>query len=282
MYWILQIKFYFASLLMMIAFVNANPLFSLEYGIFANHQCLKPITKVFVIGERCSGTNFLTSLICENSTLRNTPIGGKHFPPWYQLGPEYYSGNPQYYTFNDTDDYLFLVIFRNPYDWVRSFRAQPHHCHGSLKNLPLSQFIRREWNLNLGDKNVIGERSKNPLMDVNPENRLSFANVLALRTAKIRNMLEIKNLAPNVYYINYETARDHPQEVLAEITDLYYLDLKPIFKPIMNYRGSNKPYTERIYDPIEQNDLDYINSQLDKELEKQIGYELTESSLQTH
>ena len=40
-----------------------NPIFSLEYGLFAKKDSSVPITKYFLINERCSGSNYLRALI---------------------------------------------------------------------------------------------------------------------------------------------------------------------------------------------------------------------------
>ena len=116
-----------------------------EYGIFHTSENSKPITKLFVIGERCSGTNYMNSLIMKNFEISAFSLGHKHFPPWYELSQEYYQGNPQYYTFENTEDFLFVVIFRNAYDWVRSFNRTPWHAHTSFNHIPLSEFIRKPW-----------------------------------------------------------------------------------------------------------------------------------------
>lgn len=252
----------------------SSQLFSLEYGLFANNKKTANITKYFVIGERCSGTNYLNYLIDANTYLRQHRIGHKHFPPWYELGPEGYSGNSQYFYFNNCESTLFVIIFRNPYDWLRSFHRTPWHADPSFKKIPFSEFIRKEWIPSDTDSNVTGEFVKNPLCDLDPKTGLYFKNVIALRSAKIRAMLEIKNRAPNVYYVNYEKVRDYPEEVLNEIAELCNIALKKPFTPVLSYKGvKGTTYKPKAYAPISSDDLYYINSQLNKSLEKKIGYE---------
>ncbi len=257
---------------LLISLSYSSSLFSLEYGIIAKNKHVEKIINFFVIGERCSGTNFLTSLISENTQLIKCRIGQKHFPPWYELGPEYYHGDARYYHFNNTEDFLFLVIFRDPYDWVRSFHIQPHHAHKSLLNLSFSSFIREPW---LIDPSVTAVENY-PLLDLNPKDGLPFKNIFALRSRKIEDMLEIQNRAPNVYYINYEIVRDYPEQVLKEIAHLYNLQLKSSYTAIDSYKGAGKTNFKPIaYKPISDLDLEYINSQLDKKLEERIGYKIS-------
>lgn len=248
---------------------------ALQYGILAKNENRKEIDRFFVIGERCTGTNYLYSLIINNTELIEKPLGHKHFPPWYELEQSYYRGHPSYYTFENTENYLFLIIFRNPYDWARSFHLQPHHSDSPLANIPFSQFIRMEWIMNL-DNSIYIEYFKNPFLDADPETGLLFHNIFALRSAKIKNMLEIYHRAPNVYYINYETLRDFPEQVINEIAELYHLQLKVPFSPVTTYKGmkQQKEYKPKEYIPISEEDLEYINSELDEGLENQIGYQL--------
>ncbi len=252
---------------------NSSALFSLNYGIADTHKSIEKISNFFVIGERCSGTNYLTSLIKKNTQLVERAIGHKHFPPWYELGPEHFHGDPRYYNFTDTQNFLFLVIFRDPYDWARSIHRLPHHAQASLWHIPFSSFIRSKWLLDRSDSVITSQ--KNPLVDLNPKDGLPFKNVFALRSAKIETMLEIYNRAPNVYIINYETVRDYPEEVLKEIAYLYHLELKTPFTSIDTYKGENeKTYEPQAYKAISDIDLEYINSQLDQKLEDLIGYKI--------
>lgn len=271
-----RIKLFLISLNVSMILFLSGQVFALEYGIFANAENSAPIDKFFVIGERCSGTNFIHSLILQNFEIRHASIGQKHFPPWYELPQEYYTGNSKYYDFANTEDYLFVVIFRNAYDWVRSFHREPWEADKSLRHIPFSKFIRTPWEYSMN--NVMKAQYRfNPFVDHNPIDGSLFENVFALRNAKIRTMLQIRDRAPNVYYINYEIARDHPQKVLREIEHLYNVVRKPEYEPVTTYKGKidkNKTFAPKKYHAISQDDLSYINSQLDEELENLIGYKL--------
>ena len=210
--------------------INCYPIF---YGLDAKAQKNCKITKFQFFSERCSGSNFIKNLLCSNfiveKKVRN--YGHKHFPPWFSLPMEFYPGPEHFYTFKDSENVLFIVIFRNPYDWLSSFNLKPWNGSKKLKNLDLSSFIRKKWSLNPNHPRFLA--TPNPLEDRNPVDGSLFSNVMKLRTAKIETMLEIKNRVKNIYFINYEVIKEHPQEVLKEIECLFNL------KRVGKYRSCN-------------------------------------------
>lgn len=249
---------------------------ALEYGLFAKKEGDAPISRLSLYSERCSGSFYLNGLMYTNTYLEPKHFCHKHFPPWFSLPQYKFQGPPEYYTFENTDDCLFLVIFRDPYDWARSFNKDPWHGHKSMYKLPFSVFIRKPWIINPEDKHMKIFVPWNPLLDRDPETGEVFSNIFKLRTAKHRNFLMIKDRAKNVYYVNYEVVRDHPQEVLAEISSIYNIKLKPEYEPVVYYKGWEPGgiYKPKVYTPISDADLIYINANLDEELENEIGYKL--------
>lgn len=265
------------SLLLMFVFLFSSHFgTALEYGLFAKKGKDTKITQCYVFGERCSGTNYTQTLICSNFNLPMKHFdypGFKHFPPWYDLPIDHYFRDPSHYTFNGTEDTLFIVVFRNPYDWVRSFHKTPWHAHPKLCGIPFSLFIRSPWELNYSSALIQSFIKLNPLMDLNPDGSF-FTNVFKLRSAKIRNYLLMKQRAPNIYYVNYETARDHAERVIQEISNEFNIKAVSPFRPIDTYKGKGGAvYQKKEYSPISEEDLIYINSQLDEELENDIGYQ---------
>ncbi|MBA3721621.1 MAG: hypothetical protein H0W88_04395 [Parachlamydiaceae bacterium] len=259
--------------------------FFLMFTFFSSldaRQCLhfkrykkSKITHYAVLSERCTGSNYIDNLIKLNFECPEGVYAFKHFPPWFQLPAESYQGPAEFYSLTGFDNYLFIIIFRSPYDWSRSFHKNPWHCHNSLKHLAFSDFIRTKWDYTF-DKGMKGQFAYNNLVDKNPLNGELFKNIFELRSAKIKTMLMLGERAKNVYFINYEAVRDHPKEVKEEIQKIYKLIPKEGFKEVEYYKGmANKGvYVEKKYPPINPEDLIYINSQLDVELERIIGYEL--------
>jgi len=229
-----------------------------------------------MFAERASGSNYVEALLMFNTGLQSTLFCHKHFPPWYDLPKEKYNGDSRCWSFENTDDILFVIVVRNPYDWLRSLHNQPHQAEKSLKILPFHHFIRSPWKLDIRDPVIAEDVQCNPLIDLNPSNGLPFANVMHLRTAKTKNFLQIQYKAKNVYYIRYETARGNPKDVLDELAKSYHIKINNVYQPIIHYKGHTALplYERKEYAPISQNDLLFINSQLDKDLEDQLGYSL--------
>lgn len=214
-------------------------------------------------------------LLKQNIQIENTPLGHKHFPPWFTLPQEEWYGNRSQYTFENTEDYLFILIIRNPYDWIRSLHKQPWCAAEHLRNLEFSEFIRSPWELNPLDPDIIRESIRNPLVNWDPETRSPFSNIMKLRTAKLKNMFLIYQKVHNFYVIKYETVRDNPQEVSKEISSLFKVDRNLEYHPVEWYKGDNRQgkYNKCEYAPISSEDLIFINHQLNEELKNQLGYE---------
>jgi len=253
---------------------------ALEWGIDAHSNHTEPITRFQIFSERCSGSSYLQSLISNNliSNKEELPLtqhfGHKHFPRWFELPQSAYLSQDQKYTFESNANTLFIILFRDPYDWLRSFNLNPHHGVKKMHRLPFSTFIRTPWQADLNEKWIEKERRENPYIEIDPVTFKPFQNVMKMRTQKIKTMLEIAEKVENVYILNYETVRDYPEEVLSEIAELYGLERKEMYTPIIYYKGNstNENYKPKKYISISQCDLDWINSQLDLALETAIGY----------
>ena len=116
------------------------------------------------------------------------------------------------------------------------------------------------------------------LVDRDPITKLPFVNVMQLRSSKIRNMWMLKDRVKNSYYINYEIARDHPREILCEISNFFGIELEDTFTPEVSYKGwGTSVFEPKSYPPISESDLLFINGQLDWALEESIGYEKKDS-----
>lgn len=259
--------------------------FATEYAIDFKAEKDACITHYQIFGERCSGTNFLKCLVLQNLLNDDGPLifsdeyGHKHYPRWFEQPLEFYNGLEKKYTFQGSENVLFIVIFRNPYDWLRSINKEPFDVAENLKSLPFSKFIRSTWRINKKDKALKPQIDENPYLDCNPEDGAFFDNVMKLRTAKIKTMLEIKNRVNNIYFINYETLRDYPVDVLKEMAHIFNLQLQEHYEPVIYRRGYKKQgvlYKKKEYQAISVEDLDFINTQLDSLVENSIGYSLVD------
>jgi hypothetical protein len=241
----------------------------------------QPIECIQVFAQRGSGSNYLQALIKKNFSIPETyRYGHKHFPIWAhapldsQRGS--YAQNEDFYTLDHNENCLFIVIVREPYDWIRSLYSAPHHSRGSLRRMSFRRFIRSPWRLDERDPSVIEEKMKNPLTDKDPFTGLDFQSALYLRTAKLRTFLALKDKVHHIYYINYEVLQKHPKQVLQEISELFDIPTKQTFIDIKEYKGQLEygKYTKRKYAPLFMIDLAQINKGLNPELEAKMGYKL--------
>jgi hypothetical protein len=219
------------------------------------------VLKFVVKGERCCGTNYLEKLIETN--LRITPYAT----------PEWKHG---YFGLSITDrvdgaiDYLTVIIFRNVFDWLRSFYLTPYHLEGTklgrwIEQPTFSEFIRREVKM-------FGENNNDKNMDRHPLSLEHPKNLLELRKWKNENFLNYKKLSKPVYYLKYEDLVKNPESIIREINDQYF-NVDFIFENWTFYKGDRSiKYNPKDYFDISIEDQAYLIKNIDWELEREIGY----------
>jgi len=224
------------------------------------------ITRMQVFGERCSGTNFLQHLLDENvqSASRCRDFGWKH--GFHQDGVE------------AADDCLFVVIYRNPFDWLRSLHRSPYHAASELRGISFSDFIRTEWWC-IWDEHAHKTREhemygQEMMSERDPDTGERFADVIRLRPAKIRNWESLGEKTAHNIYVKYEDVEARPSEFISALTEQFELIRSPVFRPVEGARGGDTKYRRRKYRSIRSDDLHYILKTLDVGLEKSIGYDV--------
>lgn len=231
-----------------------------------------------IFGERSSGTNYLHFLLEEN--IRNIKVG-------YKYGWKHGFAKIDLIKKQSKETDLILCIFKDPYSWIVSMHGKPHHAP-QLYKIPFGDFIRSEWACYTGDNYDVRDLEKDPLLpeqemmhERNPETKERFKNVIELRTAKLKRILDLKKTVPNVKILRYEDFLMTPRIKVCEIAGNNKLRLKGPVKISMGYFGKNpkktfdrKDYYEKkeYLDKYSQEDLNYVNQYLDSDLEKQIGY----------
>jgi hypothetical protein len=223
------------------------------------------IRRTQIFGERCSGTNYLEILLKTNfEDIEITwDYGWKHFFP-INIDK------------NNHDDCLFIVIFRNPYDWLSSFHNNPYHVDQSLKNLTFSDFIRKEWKCVYNKESATKEDDPNfgkeMMHERNPETGERFKNILEMRNYKVKAFLSLEEEVLNYAKFRYEDLRDNPN-ILKGLSEEFKLKLKG--NNIVNYtkyKTTKQIYQPKEYPPISFVDKFYIRRNLDLRQEKSIGY----------
>lgn len=252
-------------------------LFGVEFHNEYNHYSGNEIKKFKVCGERCSGTNFLSALVDSNFLeLENTlAYGHKHFLWWFNNPQDAKKLSSLKYSLREvnmegSEDVLFIVVVRSPLDWLRSFYLQPYYVEEKLLSQGFFHFISSEWRLT--QNNYKKSPNWDQIDNYNPTTGRPFSNILQLRRAKTLNYLFLGNIVDNYLFVRYEDVRDHPDDFIDFVANYYNLTHKKKFVPIDLYKGYRKPYFKKKYFSVEEEDLDFINSQLDWELENRIGF----------
>ncbi len=237
----------------------------------------KKIHQLKVCGERSSGTSFLKALMEHNFLdldvlgVCSDRFGYKHFLWWFDTPAE--KGKLQRLNYKleavtlaNSDDCLFIVIVRDPYDWLRSFFLLPHHVSPTLLDKGFFHFISQPWHLKDRFEEIDG---------YNPYTKKPFSNLLELRNYKMQNYLKLKDRVKNYCFVRYEDLSANPEGFVNFIADFYNLKKTNKFVPITTSRGVGKSfYEKKNYFDLDNEVVDFINLSLDWDTEKKIGYSM--------
>lgn len=165
------------------------------------------ITKFTILGERCSGTNYLEQLIKLNFGLELTwEFGFKHF---------FY---PRDYI--DSGNVLFIGIIRNPVSWIKSLYQNPYHLNADLMQNKFNYLNHEFWSL-MGD---VTHCTTERLADRNYETGNRYKNIFELRKLKLKYLTEkmYKNVE-NYVLIRYEDLVNNLDNILTMLKENFKL-----------------------------------------------------------
>eukprot|EP00569_Conticribra_weissflogii_P005876 CAMPEP_0171341856 /NCGR_PEP_ID=MMETSP0878-20121228/12267_1 /TAXON_ID=67004 /ORGANISM="Thalassiosira weissflogii, Strain CCMP1336" /LENGTH=312 /DNA_ID=CAMNT_0011844311 /DNA_START=177 /DNA_END=1115 /DNA_ORIENTATION=- len=96
----------------------------------------EPVTKIILLGERHSGTNWITDHL-EECFAKDIEVTTqyKRFKHWFQ--EEDLENVPK-------NSAVVVYMSRDPYDWVEAMRERPHHAHDHM-NLDWRSFVTKPW-----------------------------------------------------------------------------------------------------------------------------------------
>ncbi len=240
-----------------------------ETGFYAARQPAQQITRFQVVGERSSGTNFVSRLLGRNSGLRGSGVlGWKHGFPRPKPIPA---------------DLAVICTVRRADKWALSMHAKPWHTVPALQSLEFGDFIRAPWETVFehgkyfpGAKKagIIGQ----PLtFDRHPDTGAAYDNLFALRRAKLAAMLGYLDRDCMCVLICMETAQLAPEATLDALYAV--LGLPPrsaAYKPVKKRLGSK--FTPAIADRPDtpkrmgSKGMTFMRGQIDTELEARLGY----------
>ncbi|WP_299614334.1 hypothetical protein [uncultured Tateyamaria sp.] len=228
-----------------------------------------PITRYQVLGERSSGTNFVKRLLGRNTDLTPTEdLGWKHGFPHMMAVP---------------GDMAVIVAVRRADTWARSMYAKPWHTTPAMQALPFSGFIRAPWDTiidrpryfdGLVPEGSIGA----PLQqDRHPVTGDRFANLFALRTAKLRAMLSLLDRDCTCIFVRMEDAQAEPEATLSSVTTMLGTapprsDYRPVIKRLGSKFKPSVPDRPALPDDWTWADKDHLRASIDTDLEAQFGY----------
>ena len=242
-----------------------------------------PITNFTILGERCSGTNFLESSISNNFSIQYTEkYGNKHFFC--------------YNNYSNSDDTLFIGIIRNPIYWINSFSRELHHVpeinRQSLRNFLFNEFYSVEDELDTS-KSILNNnifklnnkfythKYKLNTRDLNYTNGNKYKNIFELRKVKNNFLMNVMhNKVKNYILINYEDLLFNYNEVLQNIKDKFNLIQKQTeFIKIKNYKKSDTyKFVQQRKILLPPNIVVLIWQNLDEEQEKKLGYKMWDNN----
>lgn len=223
-----------------------------------------------MLGERNSGTNYVRATLKRNLGLTATDLlGWKHGFPHMLAVPT---------------RMLVVAVVRDPFDWSRSMHAKPWHAPKAMQRLTYSDFIRAPWQSVVDRHDYFGlekgdARIGAPLQhDRHPLTGAAFDNIFEMRNAKVAALLGIANRGCHFAMLRFETVRDDPEGVLAEMAVAFGLEQPDTIRPLHRRLGAR--FVARVNDrpsppaEIGATDRRFILRTLDRRQESRLGFEL--------
>lgn len=211
--------------------------------------------KIQIYGERCSGTNYLEDLINQNcDAIVTSEYGHKHM---FNMMAKRKSPD---------DKAVYVFMYRNPYDWLRSLHMNPHHTSPEYWNLSFADFIRKKpWICDVYEGPGFVKEYDGVIERYD-------GNVIDLRNNK-NSILADMWMTGYSTNIKYEDVRSNPEGTLAALCTTLEIPMKGLFQSVYTTRKEEDgTYKRKVYMKISKNDLDYINTHLDWMHETRIGY----------
>ncbi|KAG1653065.1 hypothetical protein FOA52_003810 [Chlamydomonas sp. UWO 241] len=254
---------------------------SKRHGVHGGEEMVQQggggITRVAVIGERHSGTNFMGRFLARNlATQHNVSETFCAYKHRAQVpGPECPPVNKT----------LVVVMFRNPYDWALGMHARCY-CTPEWREVaktPFAEFVH----MPILDTSAVQAPKDAPPQD--PPIGF-FADLFECRNARHRNFLNISAWAPNVEYVRHEDVLDAQQQEAWMSRLLTKYKLQPSAEQVKSVTGykerdditfdadtlrAKSPWLNRALGEADAElaaKLSLVTKGVDAELEAEIGY----------
>jgi len=199
-----------------------------------------------IFGERHTGTNALSSFIIENFNIKflyYDYLGWKH-----RLAP-----NETEIQKFATQETIFLFTFRNPYSWLKAMHRDPYYYHyPKITELNFFEFVQFQIE--------------------------DYENLIMLWNQKNSSYLEMINKVPISMLVKVEDFHNDQQSYFNKISSK--IEFNGNFIPMERYlngrgQSSEKSVTESLSIPnLSREEIEVINRYLDKDLMKELNYNL--------
>jgi len=223
-------------------------------------------TQLQIFGERCSGTNFVAQLLRRNlPCLRLTDrYGWKH-----GFARRIEDGAPEC---------AFVIVSRDPVDWVRSLHRKPWHAGNSLHDRTLPDFLREPWwcewgrdmELAAGDPRMGTEM----MHERDPVTGERFANVMRLRSSKLRDWQALQARVRHHVAVRYEDVLAQPKAFVLDASRRLGLRRWPWYRAVKTFKGGAERFVRKEYEDMASDDREWVVTQLDADVERAAGYSL--------
>ncbi len=224
---------------------------------------MSTITEYCILGERCSGTNYLEKLIETNFGLKEIThkYGWKHF-----FG---------FNNYKDSDNVLFIGIVRDPFQWLGSLNKKKHHLAPHLRQ-NMNILLRSEFFSIYDEKGHGVKYGREIIEDRNIYTGKRYKNIIELRNTKNKFLLDdMEKKVKNYILLRYEDLSSKTFEQLENIKNKFNLNLKN--SELINIvkhtkkKGTQWSKSRDIYKPLEHN-FNFVIQNIDLELEHRLGY----------
>lgn len=235
-----------------------------------------------ILGERCSGTNFLEETISNNFDLEYTAkYGNKHF-----------------FCYNDyqnSDETLFIGIIRNPIYWINSLSVELYHIpeinRKNITNFLFNEFYSVEDEIDTTSvlDNGIFKINNKPftykynlnMKDLNYLTGQKYKNIFELRKVKNDFLInQINKKVKNYILINYEDLLYNFNIVLKNISEKFSLSpkLSSFIKPKKYKKSDTYNFVKQREILLPQKIVNLLWKNLDKKQEELLGYKVMDNN----
>lgn len=231
------------------------------------------LTSFKIYGERCSGTNFVNTLLQQNLP---------DLKPEQRYNWEKHNFvNPPF----ALDTTLAVVVVREAFDWLRSLHRSPHQVGYWYRKVDFSGFLRHEWSgifngFLIQNQRQLPVRLKELAYERHPMTGERIENVIELRNLKLASQLKVRNLYKHWAIVRFEEMRADPEAAVAAIAKQFSLRTLPSFKPVekdvsnFSLPGDQKGKgRERDYATFSTEDRRFIMERLNLANEALVGYD---------